>query len=63
MKRAYGMINHVSMDGNSWSNAKHPVAAAFAYGVPPPTSYEEYEFSGRLINGNRLIEIRIDNIF
>ena len=49
MKRAYGMINHVSMDGNSWSNAKHPVAAAFAYGVPPPTSYEEYEFSGRLI--------------
>ena len=44
--------------GSSWSNANHPVAPAFAYAVPPPASYEEYEFSGRLIYKNRLIDMR-----
>ena len=45
--------------GSSWSNANHPVAPAFAYAVPPPASYEEYEFSGRLIYKNRLIDMKI----
>ena len=47
----------VSVAGNSWSMADSPVPHTFAYAVAPQPSYEEYEFSGRLIYENRLIDM------
>merc|ERR1712227_515241 len=33
------------MAAYGWTNAVSPVPTSFSYAVPPPPSYEEYEFS------------------
>ena len=45
----HGRGHSMPMAAYGWTNADSPVPTSFAYAVPPPPSYEEYEFSGRLI--------------